>query len=320
MTKNIHLDFLVIGAQKAGTTSLHDWLAQHHDISLPEIKETHFFSHDERFKKGNDWYISQFFSKTASRSLKGEVDPEYLFSTFAPERIKIFTDVKKFIIILRSPLERAYSQYLMSVRRGFEKLSFDEAIFYEDSRLRDGGTFALDHFSYLSRSMYYQQIQRYMSEFPDGDFFFVKFEDLFDPNAGDDLYRKLASFIGSSFDVRKIDRKKISNKASTARFNWVRDLIYRKSERSFMRRLLASAFSESFKLKLFILIDKYNQKTYKYTKLNKLTNFDLDLKKVSNILEDMENVESITGLCLDDWKSSIRLRFLEKKRDITNDP
>jgi|SaaInlStandDraft_1057018.scaffolds.fasta_scaffold63287_2 hypothetical protein len=319
MTKRIHLDFLVIGAQKAGTTSLHDWLVQHHDLLLPDIKETHFFSHNESFKKGNAWYISQFVSKAADRLLMGEVDPEYLFSANAPERIRIFADVKKFIIILRSPLERAYSQYLMSVRRGFEKLSFDEAIFHEDSRIRDGGAFALDHFSYLSRSLYYEQIQRYMSVFPNGDFFFVKFEDLFGTSAGDGFYEELSSFIGSSYDVKLVDRRAISNKASTPRFNWIRDLIYRKGERSIMRRLLASVFSDRSKLRIFMLLDKYNQKRITTAKLNKVTNFNLESKKILKILEDLENVERITSLSLGDWKTSLRSDFLGKRGDFTGD-
>ncbi|MBU2482884.1 MAG: sulfotransferase, partial [Proteobacteria bacterium] len=71
-------DFLIIGAQKAGTTTLHDWLITQSQLSLPNIKETHFFSKENRFEKGYNWYIKQF-DMTSDKKIIGEVDPDYIF-------------------------------------------------------------------------------------------------------------------------------------------------------------------------------------------------------------------------------------------------
>ena len=112
------IDFYVVGTQKGGTTSLHDLLAQHDEIRLPEIKETHYFSHQDRRTRGADWYKAQFVDR-AQGLLTGEVDPEYMFSPVAAARVAAETRVRKVIFVLRNPIRRAYSQYLMTKRRGY---------------------------------------------------------------------------------------------------------------------------------------------------------------------------------------------------------
>ena len=74
---NKSLEFFVIGVQKAGTTSLHDWLAQQPDICLPKLKETHFFTYQSRYEKGVDWYLDQF--NGSSDQVYGEICPDYIF-------------------------------------------------------------------------------------------------------------------------------------------------------------------------------------------------------------------------------------------------
>lgn len=313
MVEKIRLDFLVLGAQKAGTTSLHDWLAQHSDIALPGIKETHFFSHEDRFKKGVNWYLSQFGSGNSENKLVGEVDPEYLFSSTAPERIKRFTDVNKFVVILRSPLDRAYSQYLMSVRRGVEELPFDKALADESSRIKSGGDFELDHQSYVSRSLYYEQIQRYFSVFPNGEFFFIKFDDFMDMKKGHDLYIRLTEFIGSSQDINFVNRANSKNQASIPKWSWLRDLIYRKGKRSLARRVVGALINDDLKLKLFLFLDKYNQKKLNRSDMNSAKDFHIDQEVVSKVLSDLGKVERITGLSLTDWKDSISRDFVKRK-------
>ena len=315
MKSKIDLDFLVIGAQKSGTTSLHDWLSQHNDVILPSIKETHFFSHEERFLKGLEWYESQFHRKKEACSLKGEIDPEYLFSTVALKRIKDLSDVKKFIVILRNPLERAYSQYLMSVRRGYEKLPFDQALCFESKRLKDGGDFSLDHHSYLSRSLYSEQIKRYKLNFPDADFMFIKFDDLINKNNGAHVYRKIVAFIGSMHDVNTVDRSESSNKASVPRWIWLRDLIYRNGERSLVRKVASFLVSDDIKLKLFLFLDKHNQKKPEVSSMQNLKDIRIDEKIVSQILIDLDKVEDITGLSLSDWKESISSDFMRSNQE-----
>lgn len=313
MSNMIHLDFLILGAQKAGTTSLHDWLMQHSDIRLPVLKETHFFSHEDRFIKGMDWYLEQFPSKSVEYTLKGEVDPEYLFIEGAAEKIKQLTDVHKFIVILRQPIQRAYSHYLMTLRRGFEDLPFDEAIQAEKERLAsDVNNFARDHQTYISRSMYSEQIERYLRLFPDGQFLFIKFDDLIDKEKGEIIYKNVCHFIGTSYDVNLVDRSKSSNQASAPRWGWLRNIIYRKGERSSLRKIVGSMIPDDAKLKLFVLIDKFNQRKMGKSEIKPLADYCLDYKIISELLVDSDKTEHITGLSLQNWKESLA-KYLTKQ-------
>ena len=130
-------NFFVVGAQKSGTTTIHDWLDKNYKIGLPKIKETHFFRDEELFSNGIDWYKCQYDS-LSSVKIAGEVDPEYMFFPECVERIKTFVKAPKLIFILRDPLSRAYSHYLMSVRRGYENLAYINALLAENSRLENG--------------------------------------------------------------------------------------------------------------------------------------------------------------------------------------
>ncbi len=122
------LDFVCPGASKSGTTTLHDVLASDPRLVLPQRKETRFFVTKESCEKGIDYYFSEFFLGGESDALWGEVCPQYMSSCDVPGRIAEFcgTDIK-FIFMLRNPIDRALSHYLMKTRT-FENGSFGEAI------------------------------------------------------------------------------------------------------------------------------------------------------------------------------------------------
>ncbi|MBK7727714.1 MAG: sulfotransferase [Gammaproteobacteria bacterium] len=128
--------FFVVGAQKAGTTALHHYLARHPDIFLPAIKETHFFDdgHGE-YRLGIDHYIEKYFHVDAHYLISGEVDPEYLFFPEVASRIASYCPNAKLIFVFRDPVARAYSHYQMSFSRGLDQLDFAQAIAREDARM-----------------------------------------------------------------------------------------------------------------------------------------------------------------------------------------
>jgi hypothetical protein len=161
--------FLVIGAQKAGTTSLYGWLQHHPAVSLSQTKEVHFF--DQHFHRGVDWYSSQF-----SGPCSGEATPYYLFHPLAPQRAATVVPEARLIVLLREPVSRAWSHYHHVRRQGSEPLSFVDAIALEQLRLRgevdkmleDGRYTSLNHqkYSYLSRGLYADQLERWLRFFP----------------------------------------------------------------------------------------------------------------------------------------------------------
>jgi GT2 family glycosyltransferase len=126
------LDFIVIGAQKSGTTTLWHLLRNHPQLSLPASKEAPFFAEDQRIERGLDWYIATFFPDHAPGSLLGTVTPQYMLGplsveTFAARIHHTLPDVK-LIAVLRDPVERAISHYRMSVQRGLERRSLQRAL------------------------------------------------------------------------------------------------------------------------------------------------------------------------------------------------
>lgn len=122
------LDFLIIGAQKSGTTSLHMYLNTHPQIYMPIEKEAPFFSKDNIYQKGWDVYAMKYFLNVPKDKICGKATPHYMGDPRVPQRIYEMMPNIKLIAILRNPIERAFSHYKMSVRRGLEKRSFDEAV------------------------------------------------------------------------------------------------------------------------------------------------------------------------------------------------
>lgn len=156
-------NFFVVGAQKAGTTSLHKYLSAHPDIYLPAQKETKFFARPDRYAQGIEEYERRYFSGCSGESAVGEVDPDYMFYEEALDRMGKHLDLGKvkFIFLLRNPVERAYSHYLMTCRRGEESLEFGEAILAEKDRAV-GDFFSRSRYSYVSRGLYLDQIERFV--------------------------------------------------------------------------------------------------------------------------------------------------------------
>ena len=172
-------NFLVVGAQKAGTTSLHHYMKGHPDICLPDQKETKFFGLEEKYRKGIEFYQHKYFSECDGRPAVGEIDPEYMYFVEAYERIKSHLDMKrlKLLFVLRNPIERAFSHYLMTYRRGLEPLPFDEAIDAEAERVVKSEDDNL-HYSYVARGFYLEQILRFHESVCKERMHFILSEDL----------------------------------------------------------------------------------------------------------------------------------------------
>ena len=182
--------FFVLGAQKAGTTALHHYLAQHPDIFLPAVKETHFFNDGhEEFSLGDNFYLEKYFVQAQKGQIAGELDPDYLYFPDCPRRIAAHFPNARLIFIFRDPVARAYSHYWMNVRRGWETLSFAEAMDREEERLHEARPLwpqnkEWSRFSYADRGFYCRQVKRYLEFFPRENMFFLLSDELAADPAG----------------------------------------------------------------------------------------------------------------------------------------
>jgi len=201
-------DFLGLGTQKGGTTSLHNWLEAHHDVYVPKCKEIHYF--DTNYDKPTNWYTDHF-SSAKNNQICGEITPFYLFHPEVPSRIKTLVPAIKMIVLLRDPVERAISQMLHSRKRGFELLKPQEAFAAEHSRMKTGGIYSLQKHSYISRSKYLEQMDRYESIFDRKQILVIKSEELFSENSTSlDQIRK---FLGLNI-LKGMDKIKKSNEGT----------------------------------------------------------------------------------------------------------
>jgi hypothetical protein len=167
--------FLILGAQRSGTTTLYKWIMQHPQILPGTEKEIHFF--DRNFQNGVSWYRLHFPTrrKLGSDRITGEATPYYLFHPRAPERIRRVLPDVKMIALLRNPVERAVSHYFHEVHVGREDQPIEEALRIEESRLqpelekmqKDESYFSEIHHrkSYKTRGLYAEQLKRYFDLF-----------------------------------------------------------------------------------------------------------------------------------------------------------
>lgn len=169
-------NFFLVGAAKSGTTSLARYLNQHPDVFIPEFKEPKYFSApDKRFPhrgplddvvdaqivRDFDSYL-RLFSGAANVKVRGDASIDYLFYEKVPARIHALIPHAKILIVLRNPVERAFSSYVHMVRDGRENLSFEDAIAAEVTRRNDNWEF---FWQYVELGMYFQQVKRYLDIF-----------------------------------------------------------------------------------------------------------------------------------------------------------
>ncbi len=180
------LDFIIAGAQKAGTTALSDFLESHPKIKMPHKDELHriiqparhFFDDEERFAHHEIDYtpLQRGCVRRRKSTLLGSCTPIYIYWRNAMERIRNYNSRIKLLVLLRNPADRAFSHWNMQRDRGLESLDFLAAIQDEKNRAREAGPFQLRKFSYVDRGFYAKQIERVFRYFPREQVEVVKFE------------------------------------------------------------------------------------------------------------------------------------------------
>jgi hypothetical protein len=172
-------DYIIIGAQRAGTTSMYRYLSDHPNVGAAYRKEVHYF--DRYFGKGWDWYLAHFPVRGAF-PIVGEASPYYLFHPEVPRRLKDVLPDTKFLVLLRNPIDRAQSHYHQKLRLGHETLPFASAVAREEERLAeetDPIGNAWRHFTYTRRGHYAEQLERWFAEFSRDRFLILKSETFF---------------------------------------------------------------------------------------------------------------------------------------------
>jgi hypothetical protein len=198
MKSRVMPNLFLVGAAKAGTSSLYEVLRRHPDVFMSSHKEPHYFADldvdhtsSRLFNVVQDRhsYLS-LFDDARSHLIIGEASTSYLTDIRAPERIQAAAPTAKVIAILRDPVERAYSHYLNDVRKGLERRSFLRAV--EDALARPAEQRWPAH--YVRYGEYGSAIQRYYSTFGRNQVLVLFFEQMIAHQA--ETLRTLTDFLG----------------------------------------------------------------------------------------------------------------------------
>lgn len=156
------VDFVICGTQKGGTTALHAHLAAHSRICMSTKKEVHFFDDESRFERSGVDYADYHahFEPEPEHVVVGEATPIYLYWKAAPARMRAYNPDLKLVVLLRNPIERAFSHWNMQRSRGREHLGFEEAVHGERDRAREALPLQDRAHSYVDRGFYSVQLER----------------------------------------------------------------------------------------------------------------------------------------------------------------
>ena len=201
--------FLLVGAQRSGTTSLFKYLTSHPAFHPPIRKEIHYFS--LHYDRGPKWYQAHFPGIGDSEGFTGDATPYYLYHPLAAHRAHQHLPDAKIVVLLRDPVARARSHYQHEVAKGHEKLSFQDAIDAEPDRLKgeveritnspEATSFAHQHFSYMARGRYLDQLLEWEQKFGTENVLVLTSEEMFaDPAA---TMHTVTNFLGvPSFELQ----------------------------------------------------------------------------------------------------------------------
>ncbi|MBN1257432.1 MAG: sulfotransferase [Planctomycetes bacterium] len=266
--------FLIVGAQKSATTTLHWQLAKHPEVFVSEKKSIHYFSVDDNYKKGDSWYESFF---DTDKKIVGETSGLYYYFPYCPERIYRYNPELKLIFCLRNPIDRAFSDYLHEVRKGHECLSFEQALLIEDIRLSKGWWYQKS-FGYLAKGRYHEHLERFYDLFPRENILVVFFDDL--RSEPESFYQKIFAFLGVS----------------------TIDLVNPSLHLNQQKKLLFSPFAKVLQNSKF-LKHRWLQHLYAFNHRKSKISVDSTTRQLlqTKLIPEIEQLSKLTGRDLDNW-------------------
>jgi hypothetical protein len=203
------LDFLIIGTQKAGTTSLYEYITQHPQLYLPKVKEIQYFV-DERFYNKGESYLNSFTQDRKNETIGGMAYVHMLPSKEAPLRVKAYNPDMKMLVMLRDPVKRAYSAYNFALKNGWENkgVSFIKSLELEPQRLAGNYTEQYE-LAYFFNGLYHQHLLNWLDHFPKQQILVMSDTDL--RNHSEVTLAKVFDFLG--VDNQQIETNIEHNKA-----------------------------------------------------------------------------------------------------------
>ncbi len=246
-------NFILLGAAKSGTSSVWDYLKQHPQIFMSNPKEPNFFVFEgvklppfsgpespevllKRLYQNTitDWESYQaLFDKVSDEMAIGEASVRYLYFPQAPENIKKYIPDVKMIVMLRNPVDRLYSHYVMNIRHLLEPLSIEKALDQEEERINNNWGW---DWHYTKLGMYSQQIQRYLNIFEPEQLKILFYDDFRENPVG--IMKEIYQFLGVD-DSFVLDIKRRKNQGYLPKNKLVHKFLFTSNPlKSFLEKIL----------------------------------------------------------------------------------
>lgn len=291
MSKNDLPNTFLMGVQKAGSTLLFDLLKNHPSVYLPPNKEPHYFSSNDYFAKGIEYY-RQFYREVEDHKIIGDFTPDYLFWPWAIERmIPFISQETKFIVSLRQPVRRAYSQYNMMVSRGFYMNGFVNDINTEDVNLTEPGQKNLLRPAHMiARGLYSVQLKRLFQIVPKDQIKVIIFEEW--TKDQHETLLDIENFLGIPHHELGVDSDQVSNQTLIYPSNPIIDRLKKLNHHIHETTLGKNKFFIKIKERIKIILGK---------KPDSLD--DRIVKELTSrfFIEDIRKCEEILGRDLSIW-------------------
>jgi len=299
--------FFILGAAKCGTSSLYHYLNQHSEIYLPDVKEPLFF--EKEFNRGAEYYWNTNFSSWNGEKMVGEARHRNLYLPYVPERIASTFPNARLLVVVRNPVDRAFSHYNHRRVRGLEKSTFEEAIQLDMERIErgefihaedeirlyiqnlrpDGSSF---HSTIIDSGYYAEQVKRYLKFFDRKQLLIVFLDDLKkDPKR---CYFEILRFLDKRLSLIEIDFS-VRNKRVNRTYQKVHN--YFSNHRNFSR--IIKPLKTQRAKSIFLNLTKYFDNGFLEGKQSMRSETRLFL--ISHYLEHNKALERLTGRDLSHW-------------------
>lgn len=280
-------NFLLIGAMKAGTTSLYHYLKAHPQVYMSPVKEPEFFVEESNWRRGLDWYRKQFASAGPNAVAFGEastVYTKYPRLQGVPQRIAALIPDIRLIYMIRDPITRIRSQYQYRVAQGAEKAPFEQAVF--------------ENPNYVEWSRYALQIDQYLEHFPRDQLLIITSEELRD--ARQDTMRRVYQFIGVDANFTPLDLDREFYKTNQCASRSVIPLWLRKGLKKYFP---ASKRAVEFELNSRQIFNRLRHRTE--NSVDRAHSFEISeavRKRLEHLLaEDVQRLRGYMGPDFDGW-------------------
>lgn len=288
---------ILIGAQKAGTSSFYDWLSQHPDIFAPKsVKDYPYFSYEDYYSKGLKHY-KKYFEKKQDESIILAGSVNYVCFEYAIKRIHELNKDMKLIFVLRNPIERAFSAYNYQLKMMRENITdFETALEQENERLCSDDFTVLSELTYIEHGLYYKQLQMLQKYFPLNQIKVILF---------DDIKENPELTVKEVFTFLNIDREfkpefNFLNETGEIKYKWIKSLLYKQG--SFRKFIVQNIVNVFLPLEKRAAIKDYI--SHQFTIKSKKNNLEDHIKEklLSEFIVDINSLEILLNKDLSLWK------------------